>query len=429
VKELSQTDITFDVMDPKALAALVRSANRVLVNDSTAEDVWPWLLQMTGPQRRALQPKLQLTSLDRIGTEQGRSGAQVWLGAFFPAGGLDASLARSSPLIIKLRHRHPGRAPLADEYSRARRARAYIGDASAFALPVHLDKATAGYHYEVLWSPFSTATGFWTKDGLQHADLLEALRANDFNSAHPMITQAYAALEPMHTRKGAGTKIVRRTYSDEYSPYLRGILSTAETWWSTWASQWGGEGHRMTRDLSRQRLNPLWVATRILALERPLHVATIHGDLHPRNIVRSLGGRCRIIDFGWSGVEQHITKDFALLECNLRAVTLSADLGLDLLAKLNGAPRIVTPLAVTDVLSQRQRMVAELRVVASERLQCTPPSVEWWFEYELPLFLVALGLLRHIRHADNQLALRHFVLTLANAIGGWIESGVPPTSS
>jgi hypothetical protein len=121
------------------------------------------------------------------------------------------------------------------------------------------------------------------------------------------------------------------------------------------------------------------------------------------------------IDFGWTSNDSHIAKDFVLLECNLRFVLLRPDVSsLDLTAFTSWLKYDQSsPAFVNSHLSAMAKAITLLRREAQSMF---PPDTDWNIEYIVPLFLVALGLLKHLKNYRNQIAARLTVLELATLI-------------
>jgi hypothetical protein len=111
-----------------------------------------------------------------------------------------------------------------------------------------------------------------------------------------------------------GVKAIRNVLGAEYEWYLRHNRSErlVKAWLGT------------SRDIERIEIygdslpNPLQLVQRLLKVERNLPVSTVHGDLHPSNVV--LDGRedPHLIDFNWCKNDAHILKDFLVMECSIR---------------------------------------------------------------------------------------------------------------
>lgn len=139
-------------------------------------------------------------------------------------------------------------------------------------------------------------------------------------------------------------------------------------------------------------------------------MGAIHGDLHPKNIV--LGKDIEyVIDFGWAHENSHLVKDFALLDLNIRAITLPAqtpDAEVVALANLIKPGDDVKSLP--PCVRHRARLIKN---VIWDRVSKTN-IVDWDREYLAPLFLISYGLLVYMDTARNQTSLMATVLRLAD---------------
>jgi hypothetical protein len=64
--------------------------------------------------------------------------------------------------------------------------------------------------------------------------------------------------------------------------------------------------------------NPLQTIHALLKIRRSLPLSTVHGDLHPSNVVIDGNGVPRLIDFSWCRNQAHILQDFLVMECSIR---------------------------------------------------------------------------------------------------------------
>jgi hypothetical protein len=146
-----------------------------------------------------------------------------------------------------------------------------------------------------------------------------------------------------------------------------------------------------------------------------MRLGAIHGDLHAGNIVYTRVARPALIDFGWAQDGAHIAKDFVLMECNLRFLTLRSqikDEELDRFVEWIAWDKPI-PVDIDDYLKGRSELVLKLRLKATEVF---PSSTDWNREYIVPLFLVAFGLLRFAPQLGNQRAAVQSVLALAQHV-------------
>lgn len=140
------------------------------------------------------------------------------------------------------------------------------------------------------------------------------------------------------------------------------------------------------------------------------------GDLHPRNILFSSQKAPHVIDFGWAEDGAHIAKDFALLECNVRFMVMRPEITP---SELHDLGRWIgfdgdAPLFANAYCQSRVNLV---KCIRGRARNVFPEDTDWDVEYIIPLFLIALGLLKHLRDTDNQAAATSFVLSLANYLG------------
>ncbi len=243
-----------------------------------------------------------------------------------------------------------------------------------------------------------------TRLKLHIRDLAEFLRkksvsADEERKILTIIDVVFEILKPLHHRGGRAACKPRKIL-DEYKWYLRGVRETEVRW----VNRWAPERQRYCRGT---KINPLWVLNQLRQMSPVnLYLGAIHGDLHPHNIVLSETGVPHIIDFGWAQSERHIAKDFVLLECNFRFMYLRADIPQADMKKLAAWVRFdVDKDHEAPVLGDRAgqinaRLIRQVRRKAQRAFHKT--KTNWDEEYVIPLFLVAVGLLKHLRDADNQ---------------------------
>lgn len=207
-------------------------------------------------------------------------------------------------------------------------------------------------------------------------------------------------------------EIQRRKLVEEYKWYLRGI---DQDWAERWKNVWAEEKTEEIEDFDRKWVNPFWVLEKLKPLEIPLYCGSVHGDLHPRNVLLSVDRFPRLIDFGWAADSVHIAKDFVLLECNLRFGVLRPDISFEIIKMM--AQWISFDAECLDLgdeyCDKQVTLIKTLRKIAKEHF---PSRTDWDNEYILPLFLVALGLLKYLSAFDNQMAARLTVLSLAEYV-------------
>jgi serine/threonine protein kinase len=152
-------------------------------------------------------------------------------------------------------------------------------------------------------------------------------------------------------------------------------------------------------------------------------IGPIHGDLHPKNIVLDRAGRPRVIDFGWARERGHVLIDYLLMEINLRAMTLPAQVSHDdvlalarMLAEGDDAP------TGTELIAARAGWIREVLWI---KARAAGVVQDWTAEYLVPQFLIAFGLLKFLDDAKNQVSLLCTVLSLAERIRNTWRSATP----
>jgi hypothetical protein len=114
-----------------------------------------------------------------------------------------------------------------------------------------------------------------------------------------------------------------RRLQDEYEWYLR--KNRTENIMRTWL---GSERDKKNVNIYGATLpNPLLTIRKLLALRRNLPLSTVHGDLHPSNVMLDRRGEPHLIDFSWCSNDAHILKDFLVMECSVRFLMIPQRLG------------------------------------------------------------------------------------------------------
>ncbi len=292
----------------------------------------------------------------------------------------------------------------------------------AFAEPIKCFECKG---YEFLWSPFTSAASAtsMTSD-LAHNDLWKQLRMRPGSDNQPRHLRKETILQRVFDhlylphRKGGSSCRRKRSFALEYGKYLRGIWGSDPRsepgWWKYWELTWAPPSKRRISAFGKEHTNPLWVLACLRDQEYDFHCGAIHGDLHPKNVVLS-EEEPHIIDFGWAQPDEHVAKDFVLLECNLRFMLLRRDMDIESTQRfarwIEWNKRV--PEVSCDYCSRRMQLVRRLREIAAKHL---PDTKDWDKEYVIPLFLTAFGLLKHLGAADNQIAAVMTILALADYI-------------
>jgi hypothetical protein len=439
-----RVDVTPELLDEDEQNAIELSAGKVLEKIKSCkkdegvlnfgETVWPAVIE-----RNNVSAELVVVPLDRLGAVQGISGNHVLVGYFADK---DRRLIPSRPMVIKLSPKR-GAAKLKDEYDRAQKIRLHLAYYPGnFALPIYYERVK---DYGVLWSPFSSSIpllrGYPRGGGPRLAlgidDLWHRLRGRPGPETweNPLVFAArpgreagsmeldaapypainleeafrtvFELLKPLHLDNGAATRI-EKDLVDEYKVYLRNM---ERDWGRVWDGRWAPKTEEKLNIYGRTRMNPLWVLDQ-LRRNKPEHLycGGVHGDLHPKNILFSEQKAPGVIDFGWAAPQGHIAKDFVLLECNLRFMVLRPELPTEHVEQIANwvAFNALPPVFNDGYCKERIGLIQVVRQVADETF---PRPTNWAIEYVTPLFLVALGLLRQLQDADNQLSAELTVLS------------------
>lgn len=428
--EPPRVEVIFVATEEKRLLAIRHSARDLvgkILGTKTGDEIWNlreavWPA-LGLPEFRDLEiasVKLTLLPLSRIGQMEGKSGSLVLIGFLFAEG---MGLPHSHPLVVKTLDRSKSD-KLAEEYRNALSIKPFAYDSKdSFAIPIHFDDRQDGY--KILWSICSLSGDIWrgATDPASHtpifevSDLRTPLIQGQVEVAERTLESVFNLLRNCHTRLGTARR-EERPFGLEYAWYLRGL---GTVWGREWEELWGTAAEDRIVGGGDSDVNPLWLIERLRFERREMYVGAVHGDLHPGNVVLSRGGQPAIIDFGWALDRAHVAKDFVLMECNLRFLTLKPqvrpaeiDAFEDWIAW--GSP---PPPGLGEYLDGRIKLILLLRAKAA---QVFPEDTDWGREYIVPLFFVAFGLLRFAPQLGNQQAAIRFVLSLARHIGGQSRS-------
>lgn len=419
-----ELQIEVDILDEDRMEALKSSASdllRKLIPDRKSGEIWSFRDVVWPAWEPSTVPSLVLVPLDRLGAAQGFSGTHVMIGYFIDTRE-DGTSFPSKPMVVK-NYLHDSTSTyhkLEDENARGDSVKDFVAyHKDSFAIPIHFNKSG---DLSFLWSPFASSKWVFetvsksSRLSLSTSDFLGLLRERtEIVRLKEIISIVFQLLMPLHVLNGRASA-QKVDILKHYKWYLRDIDPTSD-WGSDWAKRtWGPKTQRKVKDLDREWTNPFWVLEKLRSLKpQLLYCGATHGDLHPRNIVFTDFGIPHIIDFGWSGVDSHIAKDFALLECNLRFVTLQTSLGSEDLLKLaNWISFGETPPTLKSRYGNETiELITHLRKTAEDHFR--DPN-DWDLEYILPMFLISFGLLKHIQQYDNQIATRYTVLSLADYV-------------
>jgi uncharacterized protein associated with vWA-MoxR-VMAP ternary system len=431
------SDITVDLIPAAQLRCLSDSKKRLVSRMSSGyKDIfgrpintilWPTVPETGFDDNKT---SLVLIPLDRIGAEQGFSGSKVLLGYFRDNSKTPPSL--SMPVIVKITDpdKKVGEEDkLRLEYNNFNSISSFfknhnlssVRDRFALPLPPHEDD----YQNELnpctlLWAPFH---GIIEKEGerlvIQHENSFQHLLLRSDKKACSIIQQTYDILGHLHSNAVKKQKNI----VDEYNWYLRGIDSEDDEIGNLFKKMWGSKED--VDFLDQTWKNPFLVLNKLRSRPGDSSLyGPIHGDLHPRNILVS-GNQTSIIDFGWAGSDRHIMKDYVLLESNLRFMTLDFTVPHIEIKAINEYLSNIhypsTQFKIPPEISHphaRYTMdcIFELRRSVIKAFKQCEKTVNWKVDYNIPLFLVSFGLLKKLKHANNQVSALLNVLSLATSI-------------
>lgn len=395
------------------------------------ESVWPALSLPGQRLPNASEVRLKLLPLSRLGQMEGKSGSLVLVG-WFETDNLVAPA--SHPLIVKTRKREAdGTSKLREEYDNAMAVKPFVYDRKdSFAIPVWFDSGRPDY--DILWSScmltdrtaeVGAAEQNPPGNRLLSADLREYLggvnagQDDDTEAALNVLGQAFRLLRNLHRRCNWTTlpdQRQERLVREEYAKYLRKFSAVGDgaAWGPRWAEHcWAGPGVKQLGGRPAAPVNPIWLVERLLGMTYPMLLGVVHGDLHPGNIILRTHEPPAVIDFGWSQDHAHLAKDFVLMECNLRFLSLRPQISQDRLRPFVNwlAWGVGPPPGLDGYLEGRVSLV---QCVREEAGRVFGGATDWDREYLVPLFLCAFGLLRYAPQLGHQLAAVLFVESLAN---------------
>jgi hypothetical protein len=398
------------------------------------EVVWPGLARDAITDAWIKAVDLALVPLSRIGQMEGKSGSLVLVGRFW-----SRSQSRpSNALIVKTRRKTGATNALDQEWRAALAAKPHTYDRKdSFAIPVHFD--TADPEYELLWSLCLPTVRESEADAIDYGSFpkVDDLRTllgsaprrvlpespDGDAQAKTVLERTYGLLRNLHRSSAiTGSSALPRedrAIREEYDWYLRRYgTEPGDLWGAEWATVWGSPTQRGGGDF----VNPLWMVAELKELRFSMQLGLVHGDLHPGNIIVRDDDPPAIIDFGWSNERAHVAKDFALMECNLRFLTLRAQIAeADLETFTHALPWGAEAAFHPDsYLARRWKLVQVVRQ-AAQRLFAA--DTDWDREYLVPLFLVAFGLLRFAPQLGNQRAATLLVERLARHLARALALG------
>ena len=363
---------------------------------------------------------LVVLPLQRVGAPLGQSGASVFVAYYRARENVALELQRSAPLAVKIDQKQK----MKDELARADGLRD-LDEMTEARLVKPFDcldcKPGSDDDRAILVARFRSGV----PGDVKVSDLWAVLQSPDWlhDSAHGRLRRrafgclggALDVVSGLH-RAGGSTRQTR-SYATALEWYLRQTRDPAESKGSHAYIPRSIFGDAQTvRVFGRKWINPTHVIDRFLCPARTFKttIGTIHGDLHPKNIVLDESDEPHIIDFGWTREDAPVVLDYILLDINLRSITLPSQVEeSDLLKIARFLPGARRP---TGLRRCAQARVDLIREAIWKRLEERRVVRDWLEEYVIPFFMVAYGLLRHLDAARNQMALVATVLAAAKHI-------------
>ena len=355
--------------------------------------------------------------LERVGAPPGESGASVFVAYYCVRDG-SARIKPSPPFAVKIHtkkemereRKDADRLPTLEPTRENRFAKPID------CYPIDDDLAVLIAPFGSVYSPGEpqkvTLNDLWT--ALKEAD---RLTGSDYDDAWRKIERhvgsALDLVGGLH--RGTGSERQTRSYREALSWYVRHTRDPACSEKSR-----AHVPHHIFGDeptvcaFGRRWVNPTRVIDRLLPRTFETTTGAVHGDLHPKNVVLDDADRPHIIDFGWACTNAAVVVDYALLDINIRSITLPSQIDQwDVLKIAEFLPGGRKP---TKLRKAVQRRVDLIHGVIWDRVEEQGVIQDWGTEYVIPFFIVAYGLLVHLDKARNQMALVATVLAAAEHI-------------
>jgi hypothetical protein len=377
---------------------------------------------------------IRVLPLDRIGAPPGASGAKVVVAYFSDRRPATKRKLASAPFVVKWSEKKDL------QYLKEERAFGWPeldpATEACFAKPVWLEGEVGDQEFPMLIAPFRSdfkpdvegqehevqVQDIWSL--LTHKSETNPDEADIWKAKTEEVAgHLRAALRTMSkVHQGHRARLERETlsYTSCYARYFRNTHPSVK-----WPH--GSERHYVPerifgtgdqiRFLGQDWPNPTKVLTDILESDGGSFQGVrgpIHGDLHPKNIVIAENRSIGIIDFGWAHRARHIVADYVLMEINLRAMTLPSQVHQDDVLALAAFLRPEGDVATLPA-SVRAR-AGLIQSVIWQEANNSRAAEDWTTEYLVPFLIVAYGLLAHMDHARNQLALIASVLAAAKEV-------------
>lgn len=418
------------------------------LGSSICDMIWPTLrlFLKNNPDQRKRERFLETTEmilipLDRLGQEQGKSGAKSVL-CCFKYSETDSMYDGekkliSLPIIIKSEEcgNH-----LEEEFQGAKGIIPYARSSQTFVLPILRGRTESNIEYLMSKSIVGYNGNDIEAEDAQIHTFLECLLNQEANDKRTSILDyVYKKLRDIHLGPSYclnKNEVVTISYKDEYNRYLRGMnLENITDITPFWCKNPLGKCREC-----QENDCPIIVFHRVYEMNCSMHLGGIHGDIHPRNIVclpvdaqngEWLSQEVYIIDYGWASDNAHIAKDYVLMECNLRFMCLLSTISYLDMEILTQA---ITEESISDAmqneaLSEYAKGVVQLierirsnfyeticGMYPKEKKEDIDWNYIWLYEYYIPMFLVAFGLTKFYENCMNQMAMRETLTYLSKLL-------------
>ena len=161
--------------------------------------------------------------------------------------------------------------------------------------------------------------------------------------------------------------------------------------------------------LNSEIIDPRYLLPKLKDHKLPVHMGTIHGDLHANNIVitedKNLHLTPHLIDFAWGEKNTHILKDYALMELSLRLALfphyadLEMHLKFDRLLIKNELDKLdsLEKEAEETILASEYRYLSKyIKIIRQYAMECYKKhKCDFVSHYNICQFLLLVGLIKY----------------------------------